>query len=183
MLGEVFWPRKRKKGQKKKKGQSFFYYFWVDVRECWVVEGGMGRKPRIEYEGAVYHVMNRGDRGGKVFKDRLDFELFLRCTADACERTGWRIHAYALLRNHFHWLLETPEANLVDGMKWFLGAYSQRFNARHGQRGHVFQGRYKAVVIDGRSGDYFETVSTYIHLNPARARLLRDAAAADLMMH
>ncbi len=135
----------------------------------------MARKPRIQYEGAVYHVMNRGDRGGKVFKDRLDFELFLRATGDACERTGWRIHAYVLLPNHFHWLLETPEANLADGMKWFLGAYSQRFNARHGQRGHVFQGRYKAVVIDGRSGDYFETVSTYIHLNPARARLLRDA--------
>jgi len=132
----------------------------------------MPRKPRIEYQGAVYHIMNRGDRGGKVFKDRLDYELFLNATAEVCERTGWCIHAYVLLRNHFHWLLETPEANLVAGMKWFLGAYSQRFNARHGQRGHVFQGRYKAVLIDGAQGDYFETVSTYVHLNPVRAGLL-----------
>jgi len=135
----------------------------------------MARKPRIEYAGAVYHVMNRGDRGGKVFKDRLDYELFVHTTAEVCERTGWRIHAWALLPNHFHWLLETPEANLVAGMKWFLGAYSQRFNARHGQRGHVFQGRYKAVVIDGQSGGYFETVSRYVHLNPARAGLVAES--------
>jgi REP element-mobilizing transposase RayT len=136
----------------------------------------MARKPRIEYEGAVYHVMNRGDRGGRVFKDRLDYELFLKTMGEACEKTGWRLHAYALMPNHFHWLLETPEANLAGGMKWFLGAYSQKFNARHGQRGHVFQGRYRAVVIDGGKGGYFETVSTYIHLNPARAGLLEDPA-------
>jgi putative transposase len=132
----------------------------------------MARKPRIQYEGAVYHVMSRGDRGGKIYKDRLDYDLFLMATAEACQRTGWRIHAFVLLPNHFHWLLETPEANLVDGMKWFLGAYSQRYNSRHGQIGHVFQGRYKAVVIQSDSGNYFETVSTYIHLNPARARLV-----------
>ena len=91
-----------------------------------------------------------------------------------CKRTGWRVHAWTLLPNHFHWLLETPEGHLVAGMKWFLGAYSQRFNARHGQRGHVFQGRYKAVVVEAGAGEYFETVSTYIHLNPARACLLKD---------
>jgi len=132
----------------------------------------MARKPRVEYAGAVYHVMNRGDRGGKVFLDLLDYELFLAKLAEVCGRTGWRIHSYVLMPNHFHWLLETPEAKLVDGMKWFLGAYSQGFNARHGQRGHVFQGRYKALPVETGSGDYLETVSTYIHLNPARARLL-----------
>ena len=135
----------------------------------------MSRKPRIEYAGAVYHVMNRGDRGGKVFKDKLDYELFLHAMGEVCERTGWKIHSFVLLPNHFHWQVETPEANLVAGMKWFLGAYSQRFNNRHGRRGHVFQGRYKAVVIETESGDYFETVSTYVHLNPARARLLSDS--------
>ncbi len=134
----------------------------------------MARKARLEYEGAVYHVMNRGDRGARVFKDRLDYELFLKTTGEVCKRTGWRIHAYVLMRNHFHFLLETPEANLVAGMKWFLGAYSQRFNARHGQRGHVFQGRYKAVVIEANAGNYFTTASSYIHLNPARARVLDD---------
>ena len=135
----------------------------------------MARKPRIEYEGAVYHVMNRGDRGGKIFKDLLDYEMFFHGMDEVCERTGWRVHSFVLLPNHFHWQIETPEANLVSGMKWFLGAYSQRFNNRHGQRGHVFQGRYKAVPIESESGNYFETVSTYVHLNPARARLLRNA--------
>ena len=133
----------------------------------------MARKPRIEYAGAVYHVMNRGDRGGEVFRDRQDYELFTSATGEACRRTGWKIHCYVLLPNHFHWLLETPEPNLVDGMKWFLGAYSQGFNARHGQHGHVFQGRYKALIVQTDSGRYFETVSTYVHLNPARARLLK----------
>ena len=116
--------------------------------------------------------MSRGDRGGRICRDGLDYELFLNTVNEVCGRTGWRIHAHVLLANHYHWLLETPEANLVSGMKWFLGAYSQRFNARHGQRGHVFQGRYKALLVDTESGDYFETVSTYIHLNPARAGYL-----------
>ena len=132
----------------------------------------MPRKPRIQYAGAVYHVMNRGDRGRKIYRDKQDYEGFVAGMQEACRRTGWRVHAHVMLPNHFHWLLETPEANLVEGMKWFLGAYSQRFNARHGQHGHVFQGRYKAVVIQADSGGYFETVSTYIHLNPARAGLL-----------
>jgi REP element-mobilizing transposase RayT len=119
--------------------------------------------------------MNRGDRGGRIFKDKLDYELFFHAMGEVCDRTGWKLHASVFLPNHFHWLLETPESNLVAGMKWFLGAYSQRFNNRHGHRGHVFQGRYKAVVIQAESGRYFETVSTYVHLNPARARLLKDA--------
>ncbi len=134
----------------------------------------MARKPRIEYEGAVYHVMNRGDRGGRIFKDRLDYELFITTMGEVCRRAGWVMHSYALMPNHFHWQVETPEANLVAGMKWFLGVYSQRFNNRHAKRGHVFQGRYKAVPIESESGHYFETLSTYIHLNPARARLLTD---------
>lgn len=116
--------------------------------------------------------MSRGDRGRAIFRDDQDLEMFLADMNKVHERTGWVMHAYVLMPNHFHWLLETPEGNLVDGMKWFLGAYSQQFNARHGTRGHVFQGRYKAVVIQTDSGKYFETVSTYIHLNPARARLL-----------
>jgi putative transposase len=127
--------------------------------------------------------MNRGDRGGAVFRDKLDYEIFLTKLGETCGRTGWRIHSYVLMPNHFHWLVETPEANLVGGMKWFLGAYSQGFNARHGQRGHVFQGRYKALPVEADAGAYFETVSTYIHLNPARARLLEgeDPDLADYM--
>ena len=133
----------------------------------------MARRVRIEYPGAVYHVMSRGDKGEKIFRDAGDYDLFQKGMDEVCARTGWRVHAWVLMGNHFHWLLETPGGNLVSGMKWFLGAYSQWFNARHGQRGHVFQGRYKAVVIQSDDPKYFETVSTYIHLNPARAGLLK----------
>ena len=134
----------------------------------------MPRAPRIEYPGAVYHVMSRGVKEEPIFKDRLDYGLFLGTLDEACQRTGWRVHAYVLLPNHYHGLIETPHGNLVAGMTWFQGAFAQRFNGRHGQRGHVFQGRYKALMIDPESGSYFETVSTYIHLNPARARLVRE---------
>ncbi len=133
----------------------------------------------MEYAGAVYHVMNRADHGGRIFLDKQDFELFLVRMKEVCGRTGWVFHSYVLIPNHFHWLLETPEANLVAGMKWFLGAYTQGFNTRHGRRGHLFQGRYKALPVETGRGEYFETVSTYIHLNPARAKLLR-AGSPDL---
>ena len=132
----------------------------------------MPRKPRIEYAGALYHAMNRGDQGEPVFRDKLDYENFLGTLGECCGRTGWKVHAYVLMPNHFHLLLETPQPNLVQGMKWFLGAYTQKFNRRHGLKGHAFQGRYKAVVIRSDSGGYFERVSSYVHLSPARARLL-----------
>lgn len=129
----------------------------------------MGRVPRIEYEGAVYHVMCRGDRGEPIFSDDRDHKLFLDTLAEACGRTGWRVHAFVLMGNHYHILLETPEANLSDGMRWLQGTYTKRYNIRHNQFGHLFQGRYKAVVVDP-GGDYFSTLASYIHLNPARAK-------------
>jgi REP element-mobilizing transposase RayT len=103
----------------------------------------MARKPRIQYAGAVYHVICRGDRGESIFQDEIDRKQFLRCLGETCERSGWKIHAYVLMPNHYHLLLETPEPNLVVGMKWLQGTYTQRFNLRHGLRGHLFQGRYK----------------------------------------
>ena len=132
----------------------------------------MPRNPRVEYAGAVYHVMCRGDRGERIYQSDSDRRHFLDTLAEVCERTGFLVHSYVLMSNHYHWLLETPEPNLVAGMKWFQGTYTQRFNARHGQRGHVFQGRYKAIPVDTSETDYFRTVSDYIHLNPARAGLL-----------
>ena len=128
----------------------------------------MARKPRVEFEGAVYHVMCRGNRQEAIFKGDRDCEVFLDTMGAACGRCGWIVHAFVLMRNHYHLLLETPEANLVDGMRWFQGTYTQRFNARHKVWGHLFQGRYKALLVDG-GGDYFSTVANYIHLNPARA--------------
>jgi REP element-mobilizing transposase RayT len=133
----------------------------------------MARPLRIEYAGAVYHVMARGNQGLPIFWDDQDRQRFLETVGEACEKTGWRVHAYVLMGNHYHLLVETPEGNLVAGMKWLQGAYTQRFNGRHKVFGHLFQGRYKAVVIDGNSPGYFEVVSTYIHLNPARAGLIR----------
>src|SRR5258708_5725004 len=134
----------------------------------------MARPIRIQYPGAVYHVMARGNHGQLVFQDNPDRKLFLEALGEACEKTGWRIHAYVLMGNHYHLLLETPEPNLVAGMKWLQGTYTQRYNGRHKILGHLFQGRYKAVIVDGRQEEnYFQVVSTYIHLNPARAKLIR----------
>ncbi|MEM7393538.1 MAG: transposase [Verrucomicrobiota bacterium] len=115
----------------------------------------------------------RGDKREPIYQDDEDCEMFLSTLGEACERTGWRIHAYVLMGNHYHILLETPEANLVAGMKWFQGTYTMRYNGRHKQSGHLFQGRYKAVLIDSKAPEYFATVADYIHLNPARSRVIR----------
>jgi REP element-mobilizing transposase RayT len=127
----------------------------------------------MEIVGGVYHVMARGNQGQKIFADDKDRQMWLATLAQTWQRTGWRIHAWTLMGNHYHLLLETPEPNLVSGMKWLQGTYTQRYNARHRQRGHLFQGRYRAVPVEADSPNYFQTVSTYIHLNPARAKLIR----------
>lgn len=144
----------------------------------------MARSLRIEYPGAVYHAMARGNNGQKVFENADGHRLFLGTLDEACLQTGWRIHAYVLMSNHYHLLLETPEANLVEGMRWFQGAYTQRFNAMFKRRGHLFQGRYKAIPVqtDPREGglEYFRQVSTYIHLNPFRAKLCGEGFSKPL---
>ena len=132
----------------------------------------MARKLRIQYEGAVYHLMNRGDRREPIFKVDQDREAFLETLGQCCARTGWQVHALCLMPNHFHLVVETPQPNLVAGMKWLLGVYTGRFNRRHQLFGHLFSGRYKSVVVDDSSPGYFKTVCDYVHLNPARAKLL-----------
>ncbi len=132
----------------------------------------MGRHPRIEYAGATYHVMCRGNRRGDIFENDGDREVFLETLAQARERTGWKVCAYVLMSNHYHMVLETPEANLVVGMKWFQGTYTKRFNVRNRQWGHLFQARYKSIVIDPKEPEYFCTACDYIHLNPVRAGLV-----------
>src|SRR2546427_56650 len=133
----------------------------------------MARKLRIRYAGAIYHVMNRGDRREAIFADDHDRKRFLQALAAACQKTGWPVHAYGLLRNHFHLVLETPQPNLVAGRKWLLGACTSRFNRRHKQFGHLFSGRYKALVVDGSGNGYLKTVCDYVHLNPMRAKVLK----------
>jgi putative transposase len=132
----------------------------------------MPRKARIEFPGALYHVLDRGDRREAIFADEEDRLAFLRTLEEVCRRTGWWVHAYVLMSNHYHLLLETPEANLVAGMKWFQSTYTLRFNRRHRQGGHLFQGRYKAIVVDPEERNYLLSLSDYIHLNPVRAGLL-----------
>ncbi len=138
----------------------------------------MGRKIRLEYPGAIYHVMNRGDHREAIYRDDTDRQRFLETLAEGCAKTGWRIHAFCLMGNHFHLVVETPQGNLVAGMKWFLGVYTSRFNRRHKLFGHLFSGRYKALLVDGHGSGYLKTVCDYVHLNPARAGLI--AAPAPL---
>jgi REP element-mobilizing transposase RayT len=137
----------------------------------------MARKLRVEYAGAIYHVMNRGDRREEIFKDDADRKRFVETLGEVCAKTGWQVHALCLMENHFHLVVETPQGNLVAGMKWFLGTYTSRFNRRHEMFGHLFSGRYKALIVDGSGSGYLKTVCDYVHLNPARAKLLQPEAA------
>ena len=139
----------------------------------------MPRKLRIEYPGAIYHVINRGDRREDIFKDDTDRERFLATLGQACRKTEWQVHAYCLMRNHFHLVTETPAPNLVFGMKWLLGTYTKRFNIRHKLCGHLFAGRYKALIVDGSGTGYLRMVCDYVHLNPVRAKLLKPEVALE----
>jgi len=132
----------------------------------------MPRALRIEYPGAIYHVMNRGDRREPIFKDDADHRCFIKALSEACLKTDWQVHAFCLMHNHFHLVMETPNANLVAGMQWFLSTYTARFNRRHKLFGHLFSGRYKSLIVDGSGNGYLRTVCDYVHLNPVRAKLL-----------
>lgn len=116
--------------------------------------------------------MNRGDRREAIFLDDQDRAGFLDTVGEACTKTGWQVHAYCLMGNHFDLVVETPEPNLSAGMKWLLQTYASRFNRRHKFFGHVFSGRFKALVVDGSGSGYLRSVAEYVHLNPARAGLV-----------
>jgi len=131
------------------------------------------RQIRIEYPGAIYHVMSRGDHREPIVQGDADRELWLKTVGEACAKCDWQVHAYCLMTNHFHLVVETPVANLVSGMKWFLGTYTVRFNTRHHLRGHLFAGRYKSLLIDESDSHYLRIACDYVHLNPARANLVR----------
>ena len=128
----------------------------------------MARKLRVEYAGAIYHVINRGDRRELIFMDDADRQRFVDTLGEVCAKTGWQVHAYVLMPNHFHLVVETPQPNLVAGMKWLLGTYTSRFNRRHKLFGHLFSGRYKSLIVDGSGSGYLKSVGDYVHLNPAR---------------
>ena len=130
----------------------------------------MSRPLRIEYPGAVYHVTSRGNEKKAVFKDDQDRENFLRTLQHVNKRYNWLCHAYCLMDNHYHLLIETPDGNLALGMRQANGVYTQLFNNRRHRTGHLFQGRYKAIVIQKDS--HLLEVCRYVVLNPVRARMV-----------
>ena len=127
----------------------------------------MARPLRIEYPGAIYHVTSRGNARLPIYQDYRDRLSFLSVLKDVVERYQWRCHAYCLMENHYHLLVETPEGNLSKGMRQLNGVYTQRFNRRHGKVGHVFQGRFKAILVDRDA--YLLELCRYVVLNPVRA--------------
>ena len=133
----------------------------------------MTRPLRIEFAGALYHVTSRGDRREDIYLDDADRERFLGVLAEVCERHRWVCHAYCLMSNHYHLLVETREATLGKGMRQLNGVFTQRFNRRHHRVGHVFQGRYKAILVDKDS--YLVELARYMVLNPVRAAMVRSA--------
>jgi len=130
----------------------------------------MGRQLRIEYPGAHYHVTSRGNERKDVFKSQKDREQFLRYLESAVSRYDAVIHAYCLMSNHYHLLLETPAGNLSKIMQHINGAYTNYFNVKRKRSGHLFQGRYKAIVIE--ADEYAQQLSRYIHLNPVRSNMV-----------
>jgi REP element-mobilizing transposase RayT len=120
----------------------------------------------------MYHVMSRGDQREDIFFDDVDRQDFLKTLAEACQKTDWQVHAFCLMRNHYHLVMETPNANLVAGMQWLQSTYTIRLNNRHALAGHVLSGRYKAQLVEGSGNGYLRTACDYVHLNPVRAKLL-----------
>lgn len=132
----------------------------------------MPRKPRLEFPGAIYHVLSRGDQREDIFLCDVDRYDFLKTLAEVCRKTSWQVHAFCLMRNHYHLVVETPNPDLVVGMAWLQSTYTIRLNNRHNLTGHVLSGRYKAQLVEGSGNGYLRTACDYVHLNPARARLL-----------
>jgi putative transposase len=132
----------------------------------------MARPLRIEYPGAFYHVTSRGNEKKDIFRDTKDRQRFLRYLESATKRYGASMHVYCLMSNHYHLLLETPKGNLSQIMRHINGAYTTYFNVRHQRAGHLFQGRYKAILVE--FDEYAKELSRYIHLNPVRAGIVEN---------
>lgn len=130
----------------------------------------MARKLRLEFPGAIYHVINRGNYRAYVFKTEGARQAFEDCLFAGCERSGWLLHAYVIMGNHYHLAVETPQGNLVTGMQWLQSTFANRFNKLRGERGHLFQGRYKSLLVE--EGEALGMLCHYIHLNPARAEIV-----------
>jgi REP element-mobilizing transposase RayT len=130
----------------------------------------MARPLRLEYPGALYHLTARGDNKAEIFLDNEDRNRFLKYLGIEVEQQRWICYAWCLMRNHYHLLIETPEGNLITGMRRLNGRYTQSFNRRHERTGHVFQGRYKSILVEKEA--YLYELCRYISLNPVRADIV-----------
>jgi putative transposase len=135
----------------------------------------MPRPPRLQLAGGIYHVTARGNRKQPTFREARDCEQFLATLEAVVVRRRWRCHSYCLMPNHVHLVVETPDPDLSDGMRYLNGSYAQWFNRRHGFQGHLFQGRFHAVLVE--SDWHLLELARYVVLNPVRARLTRDAGS------
>lgn len=134
----------------------------------------MSRPLRIEFAGGLYHVTSRGDGREAVFLRDQDRGSFLRVLSQVVQDFNWAVHVYCLMENHYHLLIKTPGGNLSKGMRQLNGVYTQRFNRQHGRVGHVFQGRYKAVIVQREW--YLSELARYVVLNPVRAHMVNSPA-------
>jgi len=130
----------------------------------------MSRPLRLEHEGAVWHITARGNERKVIFRDDADRELFLHLFGEAVLRYHWLVHSYTLMDNHFHLILETPERTLSRGMQWLNSKYAQAFNRRHDRVGHLFQGRFKGILVEKQS--HLLELARYVVLNPVRAGMV-----------
>ena len=132
----------------------------------------MARPLRIEVAGGLYHITSRGNGREDIYLDDNDRALWLQVFGDVCERFNWICHAYCLMGNHYHIVVEIVEGNLSRGMRQLNGVYTQRFNRTHERVGHVFQGRYKSILVEKER--YLLELSRYVVLNPVRAKIVHD---------
>ena len=131
---------------------------------------GVPRKLRVEVSGAIQHVITRGNAGGRIVLDDEDRRAFVTGLSRVSQHIGWRIHAYCLMDNHVHLVVQTPEPNLGSGMARLLGRHAHRFNRRHDRYGHLFAGRFTASLVDTET--YAIQVCAYVVLNPVRAKIV-----------
>lgn len=134
----------------------------------------MARPIRLQFPGAIYHIFARGNRQERIFLDDDDRSNFLKLLANVTQRFNWLCHAYCLMGNHYHLLIETPEGILDRGMQYLNSVYAQRFNRKHNKVGHLLQGRYTAKLVDGNL--HFLLTARYVNRNPVDAQMVEDAA-------